>query len=539
MPNAIGRALNNFFVSQTNNNEIYRAHIETAPLKASVLFTGKELVERMGRPPKNNIVLFGHAFKTNSTEYKQTLSKLEDYHKALSELSDMPVGQLGPAKDDLVAKLLDIMNAADAYVLKHEGEDPKAARSFVMRTLRDTAAKELETLNSIGEEGFNDAQQVNLLEAVALKRAGVGSDAHPSEMLNDTSLNREESVDKFAQGGLNTVSKLVFDCDGEKKTRIVKLLVNEKRELEDGEQAIGMDRNNLQIAARNQATEITARALGIDHLAPRSDVILHDGQAMLAMTVAPGEEALGYVEQRFTGNEARQYDLLDPETARALNMERTENGDWVRKQEAGREIPVTGGKNPELEASLQEQLLDLQLLDCLCGQVDRHLHNIYIRIDGDTARVTGIDNDMSFGSNTTIWNRKFDNEFSNGSYSGAPPLMSRKSYEALMALDPDTYRNSLPQGLSEPERDRAMQRLIDLKEHASGLEERGLVITDFTATITEPVTQQRMSISEFLTTENVSGEGPRNYVDKLSSTYRDLIARGQIAPLDPEKHGAI
>ncbi len=63
-------------------------------------------------------------------------------------------------------------------------------------------------------------------------------------------------------------------------------------------------------------------------------------------------------------------------------------------------------KNPEKlsmdSASLTRQLSDLQVLDYLCGNIDRHMGNVLYHteeIDGKTVvtGITGIDNDMSFG----------------------------------------------------------------------------------------------------------------------------------------------
>ena len=40
--------------------------------------------------------------------------------------------------------------------------------------------------------------------------------------------------------------------------------------------------------------------------------------------------------------------------------------------------------------------MDLQLIDALTGQVDRHGGNIFV--DPKTGKVTGIDNDAAFGA---------------------------------------------------------------------------------------------------------------------------------------------
>ena len=51
---------------------------------------------------------------------------------------------------------------------------------------------------------------------------------------------------------------------------------------------------------------------------------------------------------------------------------------------------------------IQKNLSDLQLMDALTGQLDRHLGNIFI--DSKTGKVTGIDNDMAFALGKTVNN---------------------------------------------------------------------------------------------------------------------------------------
>lgn len=47
----------------------------------------------------------------------------------------------------------------------------------------------------------------------------------------------------------------------------------------------------------------------------------------------------------------------------------------------------------------KKKIADLQILDCLCAQTDRHMNNIMFRTDSNGAITDfkGIDNDMSFG----------------------------------------------------------------------------------------------------------------------------------------------
>ena len=47
---------------------------------------------------------------------------------------------------------------------------------------------------------------------------------------------------------------------------------------------------------------------------------------------------------------------------------------------------------------LKKDIANLQILDWLCGNPDRHFHNIFYKFDeaGNVTGVVGIDNDLSF-----------------------------------------------------------------------------------------------------------------------------------------------
>ena len=69
----------------------------------------------------------------------------------------------------------------------------------------------------------------------------------------------------------------------------------------------------------------------------------------------------------------------------------------VTATEAGR---ANAGQLALDDPVLQRAMNKLQLLDALCGQVDRHGGNMYVKLDaqGKVTGVQGIDNDMAFGS---------------------------------------------------------------------------------------------------------------------------------------------
>lgn len=103
----------------------------------------------------------------------------------------------------------------------------------------------------------------------------------------------------------------------------------------------------------------------------------------------------------------------------------------------------------------QKNLLNLQILDNIVGQVDRHMGNYFLDYVKDDAQktitvhqVTGIDNDFSFGLSEKIGGRNTASLLSEEKY--YPGMIDSKMYESLMAISPDLLVVNL-EGVIEPE----------------------------------------------------------------------------------------
>ncbi len=114
-------------------------------------------------------------------------------------------------------------------------------------------------------------------------------------------------------------------------------------------------------------------------------------------------------------------DLLDMKDllahAEPVEITYTENGEtktlkgsfmqYAEGEDVGRQVPGKGLLQPDAPvdaetASLKQQMADLQVLDYICGNVDRHMGNMFYQLDEtDKAHpklvgIKGIDNDASF-----------------------------------------------------------------------------------------------------------------------------------------------
>jgi G:T/U-mismatch repair DNA glycosylase len=149
------------------------------------------------------------------------------------------------------------------------------------------------------------------------------------------------------------------------------------------------------------------------------------------------------------------------------------------------------------DPAIQKGLYDLEAVDYLTGQIDRHGGNFFI--NPDTGAVQGIDNDLCFGSKPL--SEAVKDEAVGGKAVGAPPLYYQEdTARRILELSPERLEATLravdsPAGnnrLSDAEIQGALQRLDTMKQdiHIARLD--GRVVQDFTPeTFTKSLEQQQ------------------------------------------------
>jgi len=160
--------------------------------------------------------------------------------------------------------------------------------------------------------------------------------------------------------------------------------------------------------------------------------------------------------------------------ARSYHATLQKEDGYVSAQADGR--AVTDKKNPGVNFSdpnTQRGLADLQLNDFITNQVDRHAGNIFI--DGESGKVTGIDNDLSFGKQN-----KTGMGSAIGTNRGLPTQVDRQSAQRVTDMTPDQLQKLLKSSgrgdeqLSPEEIAAAQQRLAELQGHIQqGLDVEG------------------------------------------------------------------
>lgn len=143
-----------------------------------------------------------------------------------------------------------------------------------------------------------------------------------------------------------------------------------------------------------------------------------------------------------------------------------------------------------IDAKVVRQLSDLQVMDYLCGQVDRHDGNFMLQTkNGEDGKIhfvgmTAFDNDMAFGE---LLPEQIQAESKRGRYNHLPaltdaegvcliPHVSEEIYHTVMNLDITFLRYSLQDIVSEPELLALEKRLNHLKKT---FEETATIRKDF------------------------------------------------------------
>lgn len=305
--------------------------------------------------------------------------------------------------------------------------------------------------------------------------------------------NRQGDATKLGSGQVNTVHLGKWSDRTVTQTMVFKAEHNPRTRLQPDAEQIGIPADHPNLAARNVATYQLSLALGLDVI-PKTHFAVNEMRAGSVMALAPGISAPG-------GKSLRVYTGAPPEGVREhrAELERILGQRNLCIKEVGRDGSLTlhvppdsirGRKNeliesfrdarnlPQLDEAgmrrfaanapddsgaeiiienldrlettivsidasdtqLRKGMNQLQWLDSLCGQADRHPGNIFIERgpDGRVSGVKGIDNDMSFGVNS-------DTAYANSKNPGQQPrgVNTQGKYPAVPSVIDAALRKKL------------------------------------------------------------------------------------------------
>lgn len=195
---------------------------------------------------------------------------------------------------------------------------------------------------------------------------------------------------------------------------------------------------NINMSRRNVATSRVAGLLGLGHLVAKSQT-------------------------------AEIYDEKTKSTVRGNLMAGAEG---VNNSEMGKKLGKKHktGDYSGMTGSFQRDLINLQVLDVLCGQADRHGGNIFYQFDkeGKLSGLQAIDNDASFGTNLDVIHAVEDSRydrrvFDPDSHELTLPYMDEALAERILAITPDMLHFALKDLLRGSEIDAAVNRLREMQ----------------------------------------------------------------------------
>jgi hypothetical protein len=180
-------------------------------------------------------------------------------------------------------------------------------------------------------------------------------------------------------------------------------------------------------------------------------------------------------------------------------------------------------KRPEI----QKGLSDLQLFDAITGQTDRHGGNIFL--DPATGKVSGIDDDRSFGRGILVSAQANPS----GHYTGLPDLVDKGTAEKILAVKPDDLREQLEaaqddtETLTDEEIDEAVKRLVNVQTYLGLLDATDQLVTNWDDATYEKA--RRAPQTSYL------GRSARNLDEAVQMSARDpdIVVLNAPPPPDP------
>lgn len=372
--------------------------------------------------------------------------------------------------------------------------------------VRHQTARGMERLYSYSEVGCR------FEEAVALIRTGIApspavrighySGARGDETFSDA--NERSAVEKFSSGNFNAVAKITYKNG---KEVIYQRAAEEQPELPppagEGIQT-GIPRDHTRYPHRAVATYKLAELLKTDEhsLVPKTHFGLHKGQLGMVMDLAPGKEPIAEKAIPLQSNSLLPIpghnnitlkDQIDAYINMAKSMYNHPTKIFINARDLAKADGITDLKLPlkpngDFDTSqcsavyqkqerynihfedpvFQRQTNQLQLLDFLCAQIDRHARNYFVDIDAKNRQVKGvyaIDNDQAFG-------KKIETANDYTSYRWAlelPPIVDKAMAAKINALDKQALDDALGDLLTGEEMDALVARLDVLKNHINSL----------------------------------------------------------------------
>ncbi|SKA95094.1 Phosphatidylinositol 3-and 4-kinase [Prosthecobacter debontii] len=150
---------------------------------------------------------------------------------------------------------------------------------------------------------------------------------------------------------------------------------------------------------------------------------------------------------------------------------------------------------------IQRGLSDLEALDYITGQIDRHAGNIFV--DPQTGKVTGIDNDLALPEVSRAEMLK-DNMLATKAVRNPPLYMHEETAAKIEAMTPEALGDAMRQAndlcpdpagkISETAIEGAQQRLVEMQGHIQTMRQEGRIVPEFDKNTFEKTLQHQQGV---------------------------------------------
>ncbi len=368
--------------------------------------------------------------KTHGT-WTDLLQAVAEYE--LIEAKPAPSGNVKNHKKhlkELLEGLKKIEKYAVQWIEKHEA-------TVITRPGVDDTMKTGDMTN-VSDADKSDLSQLssarNLLRRIAWERNNISLYNPKTTVFSDSAMTAP-AVDNAVGGQASKLDEVHFGGKGYYQPDAIKANVTDSAAAATGIPGFDPNWSGRSMAAARIDQLLTSRFASVAQQAQAPSLVKMNfaSHTRIPFGEANAVPTTGVLLEEAIGSEMRK-DLIDQNLAIRDETSRAQNN-----------VNQIAMDDPVLQRSLNR----LQLLDALCGQVDRHMGNLFVSQDitGQVTGVQGIDNDMAFGSKMKGDNFGLRAQAKKGvsedligekrAWKGLPPIADEEVAMAILSIRPE------------------------------------------------------------------------------------------------------